>query len=196
MKKFLGRRPAAHAGLLAAELVGQSGLDAGRRPDLDPSRPSSRRWWPVSCPAWSPSTPSTSFDSLESLESEPPSADALARLARVVGGVEARALEVDGDRVEDPLDRRAALLARGHRVVRHRLEDLELVAVAAAVLVDRHRESIIAAASAASWHSARSETSCRDSPQAVTPDDSGRTVVVDMRSADVCYRWLAQAPGG
>src|SRR6476661_2797645 len=36
-----------------------------------------------------------------------------AAVAAVVGRVEARALEMDGDRVEDPLDRRAAYLADG-----------------------------------------------------------------------------------
>ena len=45
---------------------------------------------------------------------------------------------MDGDRVKDALDRRAAHLALGHRVVGHRLDDLEAVAVVAAVLVDRH----------------------------------------------------------
>src|SRR3954451_15812614 len=59
-------------------------------------------------------------------------------LAGVVGGVEAGALEVHRNGVEDSLDRRAALLARGHGIVRDRLEDLELMTVAAAVLVDRH----------------------------------------------------------
>ena len=57
----------------------------------------------------------------------------------VVGRVEARALEVHRDRVEDALDRRPALLAPRHGVLGHALEDLELVPVAAAVLVDRHR---------------------------------------------------------
>src|SRR5439155_19355119 len=50
---------------------------------------------------------------------------------------------MDRHRVEDALDRRAAFLARGHRVVGHPLEDLEVVAVAAAVLVDRHSVRII-----------------------------------------------------
>jgi hypothetical protein len=45
---------------------------------------------------------------------------------------------MDRDRVKDTFDRRFALLACGHWVVGHRLQDLEVVAVAAAVLVDRH----------------------------------------------------------
>ena len=46
---------------------------------------------------------------------------------------------MDGDRVEDALDRLAADLAGRDRIVGHRLEDLERVAVRAAVLVNRHR---------------------------------------------------------
>src|SRR3954454_15301019 len=57
----------------------------------------------------------------------------------VVVVVEARALEVDGDRVEDPADRRLAGLTRCDRIVGHALHHLELVPVVAAVFVDRHR---------------------------------------------------------
>ena len=57
----------------------------------------------------------------------------------VVGRVEARALVMDGDREEDELDGGgAALVARLRRRGRHRLEALEVVAVRAAVLVNRH----------------------------------------------------------
>jgi LCP family protein required for cell wall assembly len=59
-------------------------------------------------------------------------------LLAVVGRVEARALEVDGGRVEDLLDRRLADLAGGQRIVAHSLHHVEGVAVVAAVLVDRH----------------------------------------------------------
>src|ERR671935_759966 len=61
-------------------------------------------------------------------------------LARVVGGVEPGALEVDRDRAEDTLDRRLAHLAEADRIVRHALEGLEGVAVSAPVFVDGHRE--------------------------------------------------------
>src|SRR5205085_2785802 len=64
----------------------------------------------------------------------------LRRLAlAVVGRVEARALVVDRDRVEDELERRglADVAAVGRRRG-HRLEALEDVAVRAAILVDRH----------------------------------------------------------
>src|ERR687895_1352652 len=57
----------------------------------------------------------------------------------VVRVVEAGALEVDGDGVEDALYRRLARLAGGHGVVRDPLHHLEQVPVLAAVLVDRHR---------------------------------------------------------
>src|SRR5215218_891789 len=63
---------------------------------------------------------------------------ALALGRAVVRVVEARALEVDRLGVEDALDRRAALLARGHGWVGHLLHHLEEVPVLAAVLVDRH----------------------------------------------------------
>src|SRR4051812_45899259 len=43
----------------------------------------------------------------------------------VVGVVEARALEVHGDRVEDALDRRPAHLALSHRLLRDLLHHLE-----------------------------------------------------------------------
>src|SRR3954468_481449 len=61
-----------------------------------------------------------------------------ALLLAVVGVVEARALEVDRDRVEDAVHRRPADLALRDRVVAHALEHLEGVALLAAVLVDRH----------------------------------------------------------
>ena len=62
---------------------------------------------------------------------EPPSLDrpCVDALLRVVGRVEARALEVDRDGCEDALDRLAADLADHDRIVGHRLEDLERVAV-------------------------------------------------------------------
>ena len=44
---------------------------------------------------------------------------------------------MDGDRVEDPLDRGPANLADVDRVVAHALHDLERVPVGAAILVDR-----------------------------------------------------------
>jgi hypothetical protein len=46
---------------------------------------------------------------------------------RVVGGVEAVALELDGDREQEPLDRLAALFADLDWIVRHPLEALELM---------------------------------------------------------------------
>jgi len=52
-------------------------------------------------------------------------------------------------------NRLAALLTRSHGRVRDGLEDLELVPVGAAVLVDRHREAIIAAPRGATWQSIR-----------------------------------------
>jgi LCP family protein required for cell wall assembly len=66
-----------------------------------------------------------------------------ARRPRVVGGVEARALEVDGDRVQNDLDR--ALTAdwavlRRRRV--DRLEHLEKVPVGTTVLVRRHESRL------------------------------------------------------
>src|SRR3954454_17902963 len=59
-------------------------------------------------------------------------------LLAVVGVVEARALEVDGHRVEDALHGRAVLLAELQRVVGHALHPLERVASLAAILVNRH----------------------------------------------------------
>jgi hypothetical protein len=76
---------------------------------------------------------------------------------------------VDGDRVKDPLHGLAAFPAHGYRVVRDRLEDLELVTVAAAVLVDRHRGAIIAARPGLSWHSATKSAGDRD-PTAIGDD--------------------------
>ncbi len=69
---------------------------------------------------------------------------ALLRLRRlalaVVGRVEARALVVDGHRVEHELDgTRLADVARLGRGRRHRLETLEEMPLGTAVLVDRHR---------------------------------------------------------
>ena len=62
-----------------------------------------------------------------------------ARPLAVVGRVEARALVVDRDRIENDLERRStahvALLGHGRS---HRLEALKRVPVRAAVLVDRH----------------------------------------------------------
>jgi hypothetical protein len=46
---------------------------------------------------------------------------------------------MDGDRAEDALDRGSADLTRDDRIVGHRLEDLEVVAVGASVLIDGHR---------------------------------------------------------
>ena len=63
---------------------------------------------------------------------------AAALLARVVGRVEARALEVDGRRVQDATRRRTADVAGVERVLGHRLHRLERVAVVAFVFVDRH----------------------------------------------------------
>src|SRR5918996_3613695 len=68
----------------------------------------------------------------------------LRRLTRVVGGVEAGSLEVHRDGVEDALHGGAALPAARHGVLRHALEDLELVPVAAPVLVDGHGRAIMA----------------------------------------------------
>ena len=64
---------------------------------------------------------------------------ALALGRAVVRVVEARALEVDGDRVEHPLHRRAAVLADRDGRSLDLLHHLEEVPVLAAVLVDRHR---------------------------------------------------------
>src|SRR5262245_47133746 len=71
----------------------------------------------------------------------PAARGAVARLlagvaAAVVRVVEAGALEVDGRGEEDALRRLAADLAHPDRLVAHALGDLEVVAVAAAVLVD------------------------------------------------------------
>src|SRR3954471_15330796 len=63
---------------------------------------------------------------------------ALAPGGAVVGVVEARALEVHGHGMEDPLDRRLARRARRNRGVGHALRDLEDVPVVALVLVDGH----------------------------------------------------------
>src|SRR6478735_6404439 len=56
---------------------------------------------------------------------------AAALLPAVVGVVEARALEVDRDRVQDPLGGRPALLALGQRLVGHLLDHVEDVSVGA-----------------------------------------------------------------
>ena len=62
--------------------------------------------------------------------------------AAVVGGVEARALEVDGGRAQDLVHRGGADLAGLERRVREALEGLELVTIRTAVLVDRHSRSL------------------------------------------------------
>ena len=81
---------------------------------------------------------------------------ALALGRAVVGVVEARALEVHGDRVEDALDRRAARLAgRGHGRVGDLLHHLEQVPVLAAVLVDRHGRAARSAARLRAPHAER-----------------------------------------
>src|SRR5207237_10924389 len=73
---------------------------------------------------------------------------ALAAAAPVVGRVEARAFEVDRDRVQHPLDRTLpADLTRRRRRIGHALEELENVALRAFVLVDRHGRTRLAAAS-------------------------------------------------
>ena len=75
----------------------------------------------------------------EDFASLPPSVGTpAALLLAVVGVVEARALEVDGGRVEDAHRGGAADLALGERLVGHPLDHVEDVPVLAFVLVDRH----------------------------------------------------------
>ena len=107
----------------------------GRRPGAPrPPRPSWAR-----CPRRRSSSSRTFSDDLESLcPSDLPSETPRLLPPPVVGRVEARALEVDRDRMQHPLCGRAAHLALGERVVRELLEHLEAVVVLASVLVDRH----------------------------------------------------------
>ena len=88
---------------------------------------------------WSPSS-SPSSNRSPSTRSSPRRAAVAAALLllAVVGVVEAGALEVDGERVQDAHRRGAALLALGQRLVAHLLDHVEDVAVLAFVLVDRH----------------------------------------------------------
>src|SRR5918997_5949572 len=65
----------------------------------------------------------------------------LGALLAVIGGVEARALERDADRVGGLPDRRAALHAGGKRVFGQLLHHVKDVTVLALVLVDRHSAS-------------------------------------------------------
>src|SRR3954462_626890 len=74
-----------------------------------------------------------------------------ALLLAVVGVVEARALEVDRDRVEDAVHRRPADLALRDRIVAHALQHLEGVALLAAVLVDRHGTLSIGVPAGPKW---------------------------------------------
>ena len=80
---------------------------------------------------------------LASFLSAPDSAEAadlaVALGGAVVGVVEAGALEMHRDGVEDALHGRAADLALGHGTVGHLLHHVEVMPVLAAVLVNRHR---------------------------------------------------------
>ena len=99
-------------------------------------------------PSWSrcPRRPRLRVGRLQSDDLESPTprtgppADLLA--ASVVGRVEARALEVDRDRVQHAGRRRTAHLALGRGILDDPLHHLEPVVIGTAVLVDRHANRV------------------------------------------------------